>query len=134
MTTRAYRAATVPIPINAYSQAVGTDAFVFLSGQLAYDPATDSVPDIPAGEQAARVMENLAAVLAAAGLGFEHVVKSTIYLIDPADFMSVNTAYAAALGEVMPPARTTLGVAFLAKGAKVEIEMVACRPGPGPVS
>ncbi len=123
---RTIQSAHAPRAIGPYSQAVEARGArtLWLSGQIPLDPATgDLVPgDVVA--QTVRVMENLRAVLAAAGAGFEHVVRCTIYLADLGDFAKVNEVY----GRVFaadPPARATVQVAALPRGARVEIDAVA---------
>ena len=117
-----------PAPIGPYSPAVKHGGHLFLSGQTPLDPATGLL--VPGGirEQTHRVMENLRAVLAASGFDFGHVVKTNIYLTDMADFDAVNEVYGEYF-EAPYPARTTVQVAGLPKGARVEIEMVAALPG-----
>ncbi len=113
-----------PAAIGPYSQAVTTDGYVFCSGQVALDPATGELVGGPIGEQTRRCLENLSAVLLAAGTSLGHVVKTTIYLTNMDDFAEVNDAY----GEFFdqnPPARATVGVAALPKGAQVEIDCIA---------
>ncbi len=114
-----------PRAIGPYSQAIDTGDFVFLSGQIGLDPETGQMK---AGveEQTHQVMRNLQAVLEAVGLDFSHVVKTTIYLQDLNDFQKVNEIYASYLQEPYP-ARATVQVAALPKGALVEIEMIAKR-------
>ena len=115
-----------PQAIGPYSQAIVETAsgLVFTSGQIGMDPATGELvgPDITA--QAHQVLNNLEAVLRAAGCGFEHVVKSTIYLKNIADFAAVNKVYADHFIKDFP-ARSTVEVARLPKDALVEIEMIA---------
>jgi 2-iminobutanoate/2-iminopropanoate deaminase len=115
-----------PRAIGPYSQAVSSDAgrWVFLSGQIPLDPATGELVPGDIAAQTERVMENLAAVLAAAGLGFGDVVKTTLYLVDLADFARVNDVYARYL-EAPPPARATVEVAALPRGARLEIDAIA---------
>jgi 2-iminobutanoate/2-iminopropanoate deaminase len=118
-----------PRPVGPYSQAVRTGELLFLSGQVAIDPATGRLSEGGIREQTRQVMENLKAVLEAGGSDFSRVVKTTIFLVDIADFSEVNQLY----GEYFPsqaPARSTFQVAALPLGAKVEIEMIAtCREG-----
>ena len=118
---------TAPNAIGPYSQAVRAGGFVFLSGQVALDPATGKMVTGDTRVEAERVMENLAAVLQAAGLTFDHVVKTTLYLVDFADFEAVNEVYGKRFGRVLP-ARATVQVAALPKGARVEIDAIACTP------
>ena len=115
-----------PQPIGPYTQAIRANDFIFLSGQIAIDPATGKIAGKTAAEQAAQILKNIRAILTAAGLGFGEVVKTTIYLKNIDDFAKVNEVY----GEVFdkdPPARSTIGVAALPMGALVEIEVIAMR-------
>jgi 2-iminobutanoate/2-iminopropanoate deaminase len=118
-----------PKPVGPYSQAVLAGDFLFCAGQIAIDPATDKVlssADVPA--QTERVMENIKAVLKSAEMDFQHVIKTTIYLTDMNDFSQVNQTYARYFPEGSPlPARSTVAVAALPKGVRVEIEVVAYR-------
>lgn len=115
-----------PAAVGAYSQAVKAGGFVFLSGQVAIDPATGKfMADADVEVQARRVMQNLQAVLEAAGVGFEAVVKATIFLDDIGDFMKVNAIYGEYFAEGVKPARAAVQAGKLPLGAKVEIEMIA---------
>ncbi len=117
-----------PRAIGPYSQAIVAGGFVFCSGQIALDPATGEM--VGSGDvraQARRVMANLEAVLAAAGARFSDVVKTTIFLADLADFGAVNEIYGGCF-PTEPPARSTVQVAGLPRGALVEIEAVAILP------
>jgi 2-iminobutanoate/2-iminopropanoate deaminase len=126
MTHTALATSAAPAAIGPYSQAIATDGFVFTSGQLGLDPASgELVAGVEA--QAERALQNLAAVLATAGLDFGDVVKTTIFLVDMADFAAVNTVYAAHMPSP-PPARSTVQVAALPKGGLGEIEAIAVRP------
>lgn len=123
-------AAPAPVAGAPYSQAIVADpgAVIFVSGQVPVDPATGRLVADDITIQTRQVLENVAAVLAAAGASLANVVKSTVYLVDLAgDFGPMNAAYAEAFG-VHAPARSTVGVAALPLGARVEIEVVA-RPG-----
>lgn len=113
-----------PQAIGPYSQAVKAGGFLFLSGQIPLDPATGELVTGDIALQAARVMDNIAAVLATAGLDFAAVVKTTIYLTDLAHFAVVNEVYGSRFAAA-PPARSTVEVRGLPKGAQVEIEVVA---------
>ncbi|MDK2916306.1 MAG: 2-iminobutanoate/2-iminopropanoate deaminase [Euryarchaeota archaeon] len=115
--------ANAPDPIGPYSQAVLCGDLLFTSGQIGLDPATGALPDTVAGETK-QTMENLRAVLREAGLDFPDVVQTRIYVTDLADFDTVNAVYAAYFEEPYP-ARSTVEVAALPKGARVEIEVVA---------
>jgi 2-iminobutanoate/2-iminopropanoate deaminase len=112
-----------PQPIGPYSQAVPSGDLVFLSGQIGIDPATGNVTGT-AGEQTTRSMENLKAVLQESGLGFGDVVQTRIYLVNMSDWTTVNGIYGSYFTGNYP-ARATVQVAGLPKGAAVEIEMVA---------
>jgi 2-iminobutanoate/2-iminopropanoate deaminase len=116
-----------PAAIGPYSQAIRVGDTLFTSGQIALDPATGNL--VPGGivEQTTRVLENLKAVLAAAGIDFVHVVKTTVFLKDLKDFAAMNEIYGRYLAPkgVVPPARSTVQVAALPKDALVEIECIA---------
>jgi 2-iminobutanoate/2-iminopropanoate deaminase len=118
--------AGAPRAIGPYSQAIEASGgrTLWLSGQIPLDPATGELVAGDVAAQAERVMENLAAVLAAAGAGFHHVVRCTIYLADLADFAKVNEIYARRFPQD-PPARATVQVAALPRGARVEIDAIA---------
>ena len=113
-----------PEAIGPYSQAVVAGDLVFLSGQIPLDAASGSMVEGDIRIQTRQVMENLGEVLKEAGLGFEHVVKCTIYLTDLADFGAVNETYGGYF-TADPPARATVQVAALPKGAGVEIDAIA---------
>jgi 2-iminobutanoate/2-iminopropanoate deaminase len=113
-----------PAPIGPYSQAVRCGSLLFCSGQIAIDPASGRLVDGDVSAQARQVAKNLSAVLEAAGTTPAAVVKTTIFLVDMADFAAVNAVYAETFGEAAP-ARSTVAVAGLPLGAKVEIEAVA---------
>lgn len=113
-----------PQAIGPYSQAVKAGGFLFLSGQIPLDPATGVIREGGITVQTELVMENIGAVLAAAGLGFDAVVKSTIYLTDLANFAVVNEIYGRRFG-AEPPARSTVEVKGLPRGVGVEIEVIA---------
>jgi 2-iminobutanoate/2-iminopropanoate deaminase len=115
-----------PRPIGPYSQAVQSGDLIFLSGQIGIDPATGSLTGT-SEEQTAQSMENLRAVLAGSGCRFEDVVQTRIYITNISDWTKVNGIYGAYFSNDYP-ARATVGVAELPKGAKVEIEMVARKP------
>jgi 2-iminobutanoate/2-iminopropanoate deaminase len=115
-----------PRAIGPYSQGVGAGGFIFFSGQIPLDPATGLIKGADAAEQVEQVMENISAVLAAAGLGFGDVVKTTIFLTDLADFAVVNEIYGRHF-PADPPARSTVEVKGLPRGALLEIEVVAFR-------
>ena len=118
------RTDNAPAPIGPYSQAILAGNELFCSGQIAIDPATGELTGNDAAAQAEQVLKNLGAVLQAADMQFSNVVKTTIYLIDMNDFAAVNTVYAKAF-EASKPARSTVAVAALPKGALVEIDAIA---------
>ena len=124
----AKRAITTPKAkaIGPYSMAVESGDLVFLSGQIPLDAATGKLVEGDISAQAKQSLENLKTILEAAGLGFGHVVKTTIFLTSMADFAAVNDVYKAYMSEPYP-ARSTFAVAALPMGAKVEIEMIASR-------
>lgn len=113
-----------PRAIGPYSQGVRAGGFLFTAGQVGFDPATGELVDEGIAEQTERVLENLRAILRAAGLDLGSVVKTTVFLVDMADFGKMNEVYARAFGEHRP-ARSTVAVAALPRGARVEIEAVA---------
>jgi len=123
---KAVKSAGAPAPIGPYSQAIESGGFVFCSGQIALDPQSGEIVAGGVVAEARQVLSNLRAVLAEAGLDFADVVKTTIYLVDLADFAKVNEIYAEFVKQPFP-ARATVGVAALPKGAKVEIDLVARR-------
>ena len=118
--------ADAPKAIGPYSQAVEAGNLVFLSGQIPLDPATGQLVEGDIKAQTQRVMQNLAAVLKAAGLDFSHVVKTTIFLVDLNEFAQVNEVYGASFPSD-PPARATVQVAALPRGSRVEIDLIAAR-------
>jgi 2-iminobutanoate/2-iminopropanoate deaminase len=113
-----------PKAIGPYSQGVTVNGFIFTAGQVALHP--DKGELVPGGitEQTTRALENLRAVLAAAGTDFSQVVKTTVFLVDMADFADMNAVYARVFGDHRP-ARSTVAVAGLPRGARVEIEVIA---------
>ena len=115
-----------PAAIGPYSQAVSADGWLYTSGQIALDPGTGEVVDGGFEAQVRQVLANLEAVLASAGASFADVVKTTIYVTDLASFPRLNELYGEAMGEHRP-ARSTVEVSALPKGALVEMDMVARR-------
>ena len=122
----AKRAITTPKGkvIGPYSMAIEAGDLVFISGQIPLDAATGKLVEGDVSAQARQSLENVKAILDAAGLSFAHVVKTTIFLTSMADFAAVNEVYKAYVGEPYP-ARSTIAVAALPMGAKVEIETIA---------
>jgi 2-iminobutanoate/2-iminopropanoate deaminase len=119
---------SAPRAIGPYSQSVEVDGWLYTSGQIALDPASGEMAAGGFEAQAKQVLENLHHVLASAGCTFRNVVKATVYVIDLADFPKLNALYAEAMGDHRP-ARSTVQVAALPKGALVEIDLVAKIPG-----
>ncbi|MBK6642527.1 MAG: RidA family protein [Bacteroidetes bacterium] len=115
-----------PAPIGPYSQAVLAGNFLFVSGQIAINPATGKMVQTSISDEAKQVMENLKAILEEAGLGFENVVKTSIFLMNIADFNAVNEVYGSFFSGDFP-ARETVQVAKLPKDANVEISIVAVK-------
>ncbi len=118
------RTALAPRALGPYSQAIVAGGFVFCSGQVAIDPATNELIKGTIEDETRRVLQNLGAVLEAAGTSFERVVKATVYLRDMADFARMNAVYS----EFFPspcPARAAIQVARLPKDAGIEIEVIA---------
>ena len=113
-----------PAAVGAYSQAIVANGLVFCSGQIALDPATGELVKGSVGDETRRCMENLAAVLAAAGSDLGRLVKVTAYLADIQDFVEFNSVYETFVGDE-PPARAAFAVKDLPKAARVEIECVA---------
>jgi 2-iminobutanoate/2-iminopropanoate deaminase len=116
-----------PRAIGPYSQGIRAGGFVFTAGQVGFDPATGELVDGDIAEQTGRVLDNIRAILQAAGSELSDVVKTTVFLVDMADFAAMNEVYARVFGEHRP-ARSTVAVAALPRGARVEIEAVAATP------
>lgn len=116
--------ASAPKAIGPYSQAIRAGNTLYLSGQIPIDPATGNLVQGDFAAQVRRVLENLKSVLAAAGSDLGHVVKATVYLADLNNFQTLNTIYAEYFGD-HKPARSTIGVAALPRGAGVEIDLIA---------
>src|ERR1700724_4604735 len=113
-----------PQGIGPYSQAIRANGFVFVSGQVAIDPATQQVIDGDVAVQTDRVLKNLFAILKAAGSGLEKVVRSTVFLKNMADFAAMNEVYGRYFSSC-PPARSTVEAARLPKDVKIEIDVIA---------
>ncbi len=113
-----------PKAIGPYSQAIIANGFIYTAGQIALNPETMEVAHGGIKEQTEQVMKNLKAVLAKAGSDFSKVVKTTVFLVDMADFTAMNEIYGAAFGG-HKPARSTVAVAGLPRNVRVEIEVVA---------
>lgn len=115
---------SAPKAIGPYSQAIKTTGFVFASGQIPLDPATMQIVEGGIREQTERVMNNLSAVLQAAGSSLDRVVKTTVFLADLGDFADMNETYGRFFGEA-PPARSTVQVSRLPRDVRVEIDVIA---------
>lgn len=119
------QAANAPAAIGPYSPAVRSGDFFFTSGQVGFDPGTGVLVEGGIEPETKQVMQNLQALLDAAGLTFADVIKTTIFLADMADFAAVNGIYGGAFEGTTPPARSTVQVAALPRGARIEIEAIA---------
>jgi 2-iminobutanoate/2-iminopropanoate deaminase len=115
---------SAPKAIGPYSQAIKANGLVFASGQIPLDPATMQIVEGGIREQTERVMNNLSAVLQAAGSSLDRVVKTTVFLADLADFADMNETYGRYFGEA-PPARSTVQVSRLPRDVRVEIDVIA---------
>lgn len=124
MPKKAISTEAAPAAIGPYSQAIVAGGFVFCSGQVAIDASTGEMIDGGVAEQTTKALDNLGAVLTAAGATFDDVVKTTIFLTDLGDYATVNAIYGERFGAVAP-ARAAVEVSALPKGARVEIEAVA---------
>jgi len=127
MDRQAIATTAAPAAVGPYSQAIAAGDFVFCSGQIHLEPATGALVEGDIATQTERVLDNLGAVLAAAGRSMADVVKTTVFLVDINDFAAMNAVYGRYMADP-PPARSTIGVAALPKGARVEIELIAARP------
>ena len=116
-----------PAPIGPYNQAVLVGNTLYTSGQIALDPKTMELVLTDIQTETKQVMENMKAVLEAADMSFENVVKTTIFIMDMADFANINTVYGSYFNEETAPARETVQVAGLPKGVNVEISMIAIK-------
>jgi len=116
-----------PSAIGPYSQAIAAGEFLFVSGQIAIDPARGAVIEGDIEAQTDRVMRNLGAILQAAGSSLERVVKTTVYLADMDDFEAMNKTYGKYFTQGDPPARATVQAARLPRGVAVEIDAIAVR-------
>ena len=112
-----------PKAIGPYSQAIKANGFIFTAGQVPFDPATGQLIEGDVAQQTARVLENLKAIVEAAGSSLEHAVKATVYLKDMGDFAAMNEVYARYFSQ-NPPARSTVEAARLPRDVRVEIDLV----------
>ena len=113
-----------PKAIGPYSQAIKAGGFVFISGQVAFDPATSQIVEGDVARQTARVLDNLKAIAEAAGTSLDKAVKATVYLKDMGEFATMNEVYAKYFA-ANPPARATVEVARLPRDVRVEIDLIA---------
>lgn len=127
MSKQVISTADAPAAIGPYSQAIRAGNMLFVSGQIPLNPQTGEIVGATAAEQARQVLNNLKAVLQAAGTSLDNVVKTTIFLTDLTQFADVNAVYAEFFPQ-SPPARSTVQVASLPRGAQVEIEAIAIIP------
>lgn len=118
---------TAPAPVGPYSQAIRAGDFLFVAGQVPVDPATGEFITGSITEQTQQIMENIKAIMTAAGGSLSDIVRTTIYLLNMHDFGEVNEAYGNYF-DLDPPARTTIGVAELPKGMAIEIDVIAYLP------
>jgi len=116
-----------PKAIGPYSQGVRASGLVFTAGQVAFDPKTQQIVDGDISAQTERVMQNLSAILTAAGCGMQDVIRSTVFLKNMDDFAAMNAVYTKYFSTA-PPARSTVEVSRLPKNALVEIDMIAVAP------
>jgi 2-iminobutanoate/2-iminopropanoate deaminase len=121
---QAVSTSSAPQAIGPYSQAVRAGGLLFVSGQIPLDPATGAMVDGDIGAQTRRVLQNLEAILTAAGASFAQVVRTTVYLADMADFAAMNEVYGTFFAQPAP-ARSTIQAAGLPKNARVEIDVIA---------
>ncbi len=124
MATEPILTGEAPAPIGPYSQAIRSGGELFCSGQIAIDPSTGETVDCDVAAQTERVLQNLGAVLRAGGFDYADVVKTTIFLLDMADFGAVNAVYERYFG-VAKPARSTVAVAGLPRNVRIESEAIA---------
>ena len=114
-----------PLPIGPYNQAVRANGCLYISGQIGIDPNDGSIKNGTLEEETHQVLTNLGAILTAAGIGFEHVVKCTVFIIDMSQFARINAVYATYFNEATAPARETVEVSNLPKNVQVEISAIA---------
>jgi 2-iminobutanoate/2-iminopropanoate deaminase len=114
-----------PRPVGPYSQAVAVDGWLYVAGQVPIDPATGNWVKGDIAAQTERVLQNVQAIVAAAGGGLQDVVKTTVYMADLEEFVAMNDVYAGYFNDACPPARATIEAKNLPGGAKLEMEAVA---------
>ncbi len=113
-----------PKAIGPYSQAIRANGFIFISGQVAFDPSTGQLIEGDVAQQTARVLENLKAIVEAAGSSLDHAVKTSVFLKDMGEFAAMNEVYSRYFSK-NPPARSTVEVARLPRDVRVEIDLIA---------
>jgi 2-iminobutanoate/2-iminopropanoate deaminase len=123
---RSISPANAPKPIGPYSAALESGPFLFVSGQVPFDPATGAMIDGDIGAQTRRVLQNIGALLEAGGLAYRHVVRTTVFLADMNDFAAMNDVYKTFFAEPYP-ARSTVQAARLPRDARIEIDVIAMR-------
>ena len=123
---RSISPANAPKPIGPYSAALESGPFLFVSGQVPFDPATGAMIDGDIGAQTRRVLQNIGALLEAGGLAYGHVVRTTVFLADMNDFAAMNDVYKTFFAEPYP-ARSTVQAARLPRDARIEIDVIAMR-------
>ena len=123
---RSISPADAPKPIGPYSAALESGPFLFVSGQVPFDPATGAMIDGDIGAQTRRVLQNIGALLDAGGLAYRHVVRTTVFLADMNDFAAMNDVYRTFFAEPYP-ARSTVQAARLPRDARIEIDVIAMR-------
>ena len=128
---RKLESASAPAPVGPYSQGIVHQGIAFLSGQVPLDPATGELVGATIEAQTERVLANLRAVLAEAGVGFEALLRVGVYLVDISEFPRFNAVYARVLGDARP-VRSTIEVSALPLGARVEIDAIAAVPAEQP--
>jgi 2-iminobutanoate/2-iminopropanoate deaminase len=116
-----------PEPLSVYSQAIRSGSLLFLAGQIPIDPATGELVSGSVALETERIIQNLSAVLSAAGASLQNLVKTTVYLTNMGDFAEFNAAYGHHF-PTAPPARTTVAVAALPRGVRIEIDAIAALP------
>ncbi|HKW23457.1 MAG TPA: RidA family protein [Ktedonobacterales bacterium] len=126
MTRTKISTASAPAALGPYSQAIALDGMVFASGQIGLDPSSGQLVEGDVQAQTHRALQNLTAVLEAAGSSLSNVVKTTVFLTSMSNFTAMNEVYATYFGDE-PPARSTVAISELPKGAQVEIEAIAMR-------
>lgn len=114
-----------PAPLGPYNQAVAVNGMLYVSGQIAIDPTTGNFVTDNIADETHQVLKNIAAILTEAGISFENVVKSSIFIANMNDFAAINTVYATYFNEATAPARECVEVAKLPKGVQVEISVIA---------